>query len=83
MCNVGIIKVARLLFSDLRDKGIRPDVVAYNVIISGLVKRGQTSEALELFRKMEAKGSSQTAALITVSSKDFIGTVIHQVVFSL
>ncbi|GKD72110.1 tetratricopeptide-like helical domain-containing protein [Tanacetum coccineum] len=49
----GKFDIARLLFQDLSDKGLCPNVHTYSVMISGLCREGLVGDAKELFLKME------------------------------
>ncbi|XP_013633244.1 pentatricopeptide repeat-containing protein At1g63080, mitochondrial-like [Brassica napus] len=56
MCKAGVIEDAHDLFCRLSLKGVKPDVVAYNTMISGLCNNRLKHEACALFSKMKQDG---------------------------
>lgn len=45
--------MVRTVYQEMLDAGIRPDVVAYGMLISAFCKSGKCDEAIKVFREME------------------------------
>ncbi|KAL1190493.1 Pentatricopeptide repeat-containing protein [Cardamine amara subsp. amara] len=56
MCNGGKVEDAWKLFCSLNLKGVKPNVVTYTIMISGLCSKRLLQEADALFRKMKEDG---------------------------
>ncbi|XP_066371801.1 pentatricopeptide repeat-containing protein At1g71060, mitochondrial-like [Miscanthus floridulus] len=48
--------MVKTMYQEMIDAGIRPDVVAYGMLISAFCKSGKCDEAIKVFYEMEASG---------------------------
>ncbi|KAK8358767.1 hypothetical protein V6Z12_A04G045600 [Gossypium hirsutum] len=64
--NIGLLKEALNLFTELKVKGIRPDVVAYSCLIHGMCNLGQLEEAPRLLNEMVDNNISLNIVTYTI-----------------
>lgn len=62
----GLTHEALHLFSQIKDKGTMPDVVAHTAVIEAYANAGQPKEALKVYMRMLASGVSPNAYTYTV-----------------
>lgn len=58
----GIVTFVFKLYQEMINKGIKPDQISYNLLLTALQQSGQTSRCLMYLREMEEKGLASTTS---------------------
>ncbi|RWR76454.1 pentatricopeptide repeat-containing protein, mitochondrial-like protein [Cinnamomum micranthum f. kanehirae] len=58
------------VWNELVDKGLKPDIVAHNTMLEGLLRGKRRSEAIKLFELMKSKGPSPNVRSYTIFIRD-------------
>ena len=72
LCKLNNIQGAIKMMSSMKKLGSEPNVVAYNILIKGLVKAGDLSRAKTLWKEMERRMEFRRGCLCSL----FIGISI-------